>query len=230
MKPREAYAFAASAHVGPGDRGDADPHRGLLAAPVLAGHRRRVHEVPADHADRDAVGLAGGGADLHADARRADRQAARGPSRRGAAATALYMQDRAARRSAIRASRILLALALLVGVPIALRQGRQGRRVLPQCRAGRRRRAGPRARQPLARREGPAGPLGREPHPRHAGAVDGLRPLRRHGPGRSDDVTEDVIGQIQFEFVDWQERRPAGADHGRDPRARPPTFPASRSR
>lgn len=28
--------------------------------------------------------------------------------------------------------------------------------------------------------------------------------------GASSDVTEDVIGQIQFEFVDWQERRPAG--------------------
>ncbi len=27
--------------------------------------------------------------------------------------------------------------------------------------------------------------------------------------GASSDVTEDVIGQIQFEFVDWQERRPA---------------------
>ena len=25
----------------------------------------------------------------------------------------------------------------------------------------------------------------------------------------SEDVTEDVIGQIQFEFVDWQKRRPA---------------------
>jgi multidrug efflux pump len=30
------------------------------------------------------------------------------------------------------------------------------------------------------------------------------------GQGASNDVTEDVIGQIQFEFVDWQERRPAG--------------------
>ena len=29
------------------------------------------------------------------------------------------------------------------------------------------------------------------------------------GPGLDQDVTEDVIGQIQFEFVDWQERRPA---------------------
>jgi len=26
----------------------------------------------------------------------------------------------------------------------------------------------------------------------------------------NDQITEDVIGQIQFEFVDWQERRPAG--------------------
>src|SRR5262249_55915772 len=25
----------------------------------------------------------------------------------------------------------------------------------------------------------------------------------------SEDITEDVIGQIQFEFVDWQKRRPA---------------------
>jgi multidrug efflux pump len=30
------------------------------------------------------------------------------------------------------------------------------------------------------------------------------------GGGFGTDVTEDVIGQIQFEFVDWQERRPAG--------------------
>ena len=47
-------------HGGAGDRGDADPHRGVLAAALLAGHRRPVHEVHADHADRDAVGVAGG--------------------------------------------------------------------------------------------------------------------------------------------------------------------------
>jgi multidrug efflux pump len=28
--------------------------------------------------------------------------------------------------------------------------------------------------------------------------------------GGSTDVTEDVVGQIQFEFVDWRQRRPAG--------------------
>ncbi len=60
-------------HVRPGDGGHPHPHRRLLAAAVLARHRRPVHEVPADHADRDAVGLAGDGADLHADARRDDR-------------------------------------------------------------------------------------------------------------------------------------------------------------
>jgi multidrug efflux pump len=31
------------------------------------------------------------------------------------------------------------------------------------------------------------------------------------GQGGSNDVTEDVIGQIQFEFVDWKERRGGGA-------------------
>ena len=57
-----------------------------------------------------------------------------------------------------------------------------------------------------------------------------LRPLGRHGRRAREDVTEDVIGQIQFEFVDWQERRPAERDHGRDPRPHRRTSPASRSR
>ena len=46
-------------HGRSGDRRDADPHRRLLAAAVLAGHRRRLHEVPADHADRHAGGVDG---------------------------------------------------------------------------------------------------------------------------------------------------------------------------
>ena len=70
------------AHVGPGDRGDAHPHRGVLAAAVLAGRGRPVHEISADHADRDAVGVAGGRAVLHADARRAARQGGAGAARR----------------------------------------------------------------------------------------------------------------------------------------------------
>ena len=61
------------AHGGPGDGRDRDARRGILAAAVLARRGRRVHEVHADHADRDAVGLARGRAVLHADARRAAR-------------------------------------------------------------------------------------------------------------------------------------------------------------
>ena len=78
MPPREAYALAAKRMSGPGDRGDRDARRRLLAAAVLAGRGRRVHEISADHADRDAVGFAGGGAVLHADARRAARQGGAG--------------------------------------------------------------------------------------------------------------------------------------------------------
>ena len=62
------------AHGRPGDRRHGDARGGVLAAAVLAGRGRRVHEIPADHADRDAVGLACGGAVLHADAWRAARQ------------------------------------------------------------------------------------------------------------------------------------------------------------
>ncbi len=65
------------AHGRSGDRRHADPHRGVLAAAVLAGRRRRLHEISADHADRDAGGLHGLRADLHADARRDVRQGAR---------------------------------------------------------------------------------------------------------------------------------------------------------
>ena len=61
------------AHGRPGDRRDRDARRRVLAAPVLARHGRRVHEVHADHADRDTVGVACGRAVLHADARRAAR-------------------------------------------------------------------------------------------------------------------------------------------------------------
>ncbi len=54
MPPKQAYADGRHPHVRPGDRGDRDPHRRLLAAVVLARHRRPVHEIHADHVDRDA--------------------------------------------------------------------------------------------------------------------------------------------------------------------------------
>ena len=67
------------AHGRPGHRRDHDPHRRLLAAAVLARHRRRLHEVPADHADRDARRLDGLRPDLRAIARRDLRQGAAAP-------------------------------------------------------------------------------------------------------------------------------------------------------
>ena len=67
----------------------------------------------------------------------------------------------------------------------------------------------------------------------------------RHGSAATTQITEDVIGQIQFEFVDWQRAPAGGRDHGRDPgqdrrhsrhqgrgdgAAMPDRRPASRSR
>ena len=46
------------------------------------------------------------------------------------------------------------------------------------------------------------------------------------GQGGSSEITEDMIGKIQFEFVDWQQRRPAH-DIMDEIRTRRPTFPAS---
>ena len=49
-------------------------------------------------------------------------------------------------------------------------------------------------------------------------------------PRGSSEITEDTIGVIQFEFADWQHAPARARDHGRDPRPRPRTFPASWSR
>ena len=66
---------------------DADDALGVLSAPVLAGHGRRVHEVPADHGDPDAHRLALHGADLHPGHGRDHRtQAAADGARQGQAA------------------------------------------------------------------------------------------------------------------------------------------------
>ena len=52
MDKREAFALAANRMAGPVIAATHDAHRRLLAAAVLARHRRRVHEIHADHADR----------------------------------------------------------------------------------------------------------------------------------------------------------------------------------
>ncbi len=78
MAPKEAYALAAYRMSGPVIAATSDPHRCILAAAVLARRGRPVHEISADHLDRDFVGLAGGRTRLHADARRAARQGGAG--------------------------------------------------------------------------------------------------------------------------------------------------------
>ncbi len=76
MPPREAYAVAAYRMSGPVVAATLTRIAAFSPPAPVAGHSRSVHGLPADDADRDAVVLAGGGADLHADAGRADRQAA----------------------------------------------------------------------------------------------------------------------------------------------------------
>ena len=211
MKPREAYAFAATRMSGPVTAATLDPHRGVLPAAAVAGHRRRVHEVPADHADRDAVGVAGGGADLHADARRADRQAARSPARRRRREGPYLKTVRLAIHHP--GITLLLAFALLIGVPMVYGKLGKGVEFFPDVEPD----TGivlvhARGNLSLAEKDRLVR-HGRGPRPRHARPVHRLRPLRRHRRRRrrrlGGDVTEDVVGQIQFEFVDWQ-KRPAG--------------------
>ena len=133
MPPKEAYSLAAKRMAGPGDRRDRDARRRLLAAAVLAGHRRRVHEIPADHADRDAVGVARGGAVLHADARRAARPGRGGAARRARHASAASTCAPCGSRCAVPARRWLLAVVLLIARAGRLRQVRPRRRVLPRA-------------------------------------------------------------------------------------------------
>ena len=104
---------------------------------------------------------------------------------------------------------LLLALALLIGVQMAYGKLGQRRRVLPQGRAGLRAGGDPRARQPLARREGPAG---RARSRSACSKFAGLKTVyTRAGeqPRQSNELGEDTIGVIQFEFADWRARPPA---------------------
>ena len=49
-------------------------------------------------------------------------------------------------------------------------------------------------------------------------------------PHGSNEITEDTIGVIQFEFADWQTAAAGARDHGRDPRQDRATSPGSWSR
>ncbi len=218
MPPREAYSLAAKRMAGPVIAATADARRGLLAALVLAGHRRRVHEVHADHADRDAVGVAGRRAVLHADARRAARPRRAGAARRPRQGPAVSTCGPCGSRCAIRASTLLLALVVLVAVQMSLWQIRPRRRVLPQGRAGLRPGHCPRPRQPLARREGPPRARRRGPRPQVRRACRPSTRAPASSRAQSNEISEDTIGVIQFEFAELAEAPARARDHGCDPR------------
>ena len=227
MEPRRRYSLAARAHGGPGDRRDATrvaAFSPLLFWPGIVGEFMKYMPITLIATLSASLVVAlfftpTLGALLG--------KAAPTPHDERAAERGLYMAHRRASRVRHPLTTLLATVALLVGVQMRLRQVRQRRRVLPQRRA----RLRPRATSMRA---------ATSRSPRRTGSIRtveerllGMKELRtvyaRAGEGQrgSNEITEDTVGMIQFEFVDWQ-HAPAGArHHGRDPRRRRPTFPAS---
>ncbi len=171
---RPGFRGSGAAHVRPGRRGDGDPHRGLFAAAVLAGHRRRVHGLSPDHADRDAFGLDSLRAVLRADARLDLRQ---GACRAAQAGRPLH--DGRQEGGAASDHHAFDGRGADGGDRRRLRQVQQGHGVLPERRTGLRPGLCACARQPVARRAGRSGAHGRKPHAQMAGHRDRLYPRRR---------------------------------------------------
>ena len=180
--PRDAGLRARRpAHGRPGDRRHADPHRRLLAAAVLAGDRRRVHEVHAADADRDAVGVDALRAGLHPHPRRASSPS---PCRSTRPARRPLHAPRRPRGPPPGAG-AAAAIALLVAVPLAYGRYGSGVEFFPERRARLRAALRARARQPLDRGEGRAGAPGRGADAWLAEHQVGLYPGRRQrGRGR----------------------------------------------
>ena len=231
MKPREAYAFAASRMSGPVIAatltriaafspllfwpGIVGQFMGYLPITLIATLSASL--VAALIFTPTLGALIGKPHEVHHDAARARRP---------------LHQDRPPRRSAIPGITILLAVALLIGVPIALRPGRQGRRVLPRTSS----------RTPASCSSMPAA-TSRSPRrtgwcARSRRASSTCRSCRRSTPAPATWARAAIRqrrhrGRHRPDPV--RVRRLAGAaagrrDHGRDPRARPPTSRASRSR
>ena len=220
MPPKRGLFARRQAHGGPGDRSDRDARRRVLAAAVLARRGRPVHEIPADHADRHALGLARGCAVLHADARRAAGQG-RAARRCSTLTRARDGRDPICARCGwrLRHPGTTLALAACLLVVVQLAYGRFGRGVefFPNVE--------PDYGQVIVHARGN---LALEEKNRLVGEVerrvlqfDGLKTVyARIGeqPRGMSELTEDTIGVIQFEFADWRSRPPAHADHGCHPR------------
>ncbi len=104
---------------------------------------------------------------------------------------------------------LVLALSLLIAVPYTTARSAR-HRILPRCRTRVRPALRQGARQPVDRREGRAGRAGRSAHPGLA-RVETVYTRTGAGGGPGNDVDADVIGVIQYEFVDWRERKNANA-------------------
>ena len=112
---------------------------------------------------------------------------------------------------------LLLALAAADRRADGLRQARQGRRVLPEGRAGLRTGGDPRARQSLARREGPPGAHRRGARAQVLRAEDRLHARRRTAaPERRARRGHDRRDPVRVRQLAASRAR--ARDHGRDPR------------
>ena len=207
------------AHGRPGDCRHRHPDRRLLAAPVLAGDRRRIHEIHAPDPHRHLVGLARRCPVLHPDARRHARprqpRPRAGARQQAARSWALHAHRQARRDPPGHRAQPDLAAA---------RRGDQGLwairprgRVFPQYRARLRPRPGQRARQPVDPREGQARSSRRAAAAPHEGDRDRLCPRRRRSarfePGHRGHRRHRPVRVRRLEGA-----APCQRHHGRDPR------------
>ena len=224
MHRREAYRLAAQRMAWPIIASTATDARRLPAAAVLAGHRRRVHEVSCrSRCSRrciasllmalvfvPAIGALVGKRRGERPARpcgccRAAEQRRPRPSC-GGSTGALRPPAAAAAAPPGRCSPPRSSSRSATGR--GLRRLRPGRRVLPRRRA----RAGagpdPRPRRSVGARARRAGARGRAAHAAASTGIDTV--YARSGVRfRGKDVDEDVIGIMLLEFADWRARRPA---------------------
>jgi multidrug efflux pump len=190
----------------PGGRGDDDAGGGLLAAAVLAGDRRRVHEVPADHPDRDAVGLAVYALIFVPTLGALIAKPFKHPPEHKDGAY-MWVVGKAVRHPWIM---LTLAIGLLGAVPYAYVQYGKGVIFFPDVE--------PefgllyvKARGNLSIAEKDA--LVAQAEARILGwpGVETVYTRTGAGGGMGQEVDADVIGVIQYEFVDWRERKNANA-------------------
>ncbi len=197
--------------AGPVTAATLTPHRGVLAPPAVAGHRRPVHEIPADHTLIATLSASLVAALVFTPTLGSlIGQAARGGARRRAPRRLVH-EDRApgdpppvdravhclrdcwwrCRPSTARSAPAWSSSRTSSRTPGAVLVHARGKPLLAPRRTGW-----------CARWKAWCSPR-----------TASRRSTRRSGDmGQgSQDITEDVIGQIQFEFVDWKLRPSADA-------------------